>query len=487
MSTRPAPEAPGASTPLAALVVDLDGSLIRGDMLHEGLLRLVRDNPGALFSLPGWLLRGKACVKAQVAARAGFDPALLPYRAEVLTFIREERELGRQIILATASHASVARRVADHLGLFDAVLATEEFANFSGAVKLAGIRTHLGEHPFEYLGDNAADLPVWAEAVAGHFAGPRNSVRLKLEALALERPGRAFCGDEPWPKAAARALRPQQWAKNLLLLVPALLAHQAYAWSRLLLAFLAISLCASGVYVLNDLLDLESDRRHARKRHRPFASGALSILQGLVLAVSLPVAGLALSLLLPATFSAWLSIYYVLTLAYSGWLKSKAVVDVILLASLYTVRLCAGSSVAQVELSTWLLAFSMFLFLSLAFAKRFTELAGLAETPGHQLPGRGYIGSDLEIVRTCGICSGYLAVLVLALYIDSSNVQLLYPKPGRLWLLCPALLIWITRLWLLAQRRILHDDPVVFALTDLKSWLLALWCLALGTWAAIGR
>ena len=369
--------------------------------------------------------------------------------------------------------------MAAHLGLFEAVLASIDTSNCSGAAKLAAIRRHLGDTPFEYLGDSDADVPVWAEAAACHFVGPKRGSN-------AERTGTVFPQSGNRARAALRAIRPQQWSKNLLLFVPAVLAHQHTGWPALVLAWAAFSLCASAVYVMNDLFDIESDRRHPRKRARPFAGGALTVEFGGLLAAALFFIAFNLASHLPWAFAGWLALYFTMTCAYSAWLKRKLVIDVITLASLYTVRLLAGASVVGVEVSTWLLAFGIFFFLSLAFVKRFTELLPLTDLPDEWLPGRGYIGADVGIIRVLGPVSGYLAVLVLALYIDSGKVRSLYPEPARLWLECPALLYWITRLWFFAQRRALHDDPVVFALTDPESWLVAAWMAGVAVWAAHG-
>ncbi len=480
MILRAVPET--ASPDRVALVVDLDGSLLATDLLHESALLLAKQHPFALPRLPAWLASGKARMKTEIAERVLPDVASLPYREEVLEFIRTARAEGRPIVLATASHRRLAEAVAEHLGCFDAVLATDITTNLSGAAKLDAIRTRLGDAPFEYLGDSEADHVVWAEASACHAVEPSRATEERL--VASGKVGRIFVRPKlsNWPML--RVLRPLQWAKNALLFVPAILAHEFDDWFSLLLAFAAFSLCASGVYVLNDLYDIESDRRHPRKRARPFANGELSIRRGVLLVFLLPPLAAGLASFLPWSFAGWLLGYFVLTCAYSAWLKRKVVVDVIALAGLYTVRLLAGASVAGVEVSAWLLAFGMFFFLSLAFAKRFTELLPLTDLPEKWLPGRGYLGADLDIIRVLGPVSGYLAVLVLALYIDSDKVRSLYVAPTRLWLECPALLYWITRLWFFAQRRALHDDPVVFALTDPESWIVAAWMAGVAIWAA---
>ena len=274
--------------------------------------------------------------------------------------------------------------------------------------------------------------------------------------------------------ALLRALRPQQWIKNLLLFVPLSLAHHVLDASRLLhvtLGFTAYCLCASGGYVLNDLLDREADRLHPRKRRRPFASGALSARQGSALFVALVGAGLLLATLVGAAFAELLALYLALTVCYSLWLKEQLFIDVLLLSALYSLRVFAGALAAQVEISQWLLGFSLFLFLSLAFVKRFCELRQLpAGSSGEVLARRSYRKEDLGLIQMLGASSGYLSVLVLALYISSSDVMRLYARPQLLWAVCPVLLYWLTRIWFLAGRGELPDDPVLFAAGDPQSY-----------------
>lgn len=473
-----------ASADRAALVVDLDGTLLATDLLHESALLLAKHHPLALLRLPFWLARGKARMKTEIAERVLPDVAALPYREDVLEFIHAARRKGRRVVLATASHQRLAQAVAVHLDCFDAVLATDITTNLSGAAKLDAIHTQLRGAPFEYLGDSDVDHVVWEEATACHAVEPSRAIEERL--VASGKMGRLFIRENAPHWSLLRALRPLQWAKNALLFVPAVLAHQLDDWPMLLLAFAAFCLCASGVYVLNDLFDIESDRRHPRKRTRPFASGLVAIRRGVMLAVLLPAMSAVVASFVSWPFAGWLACYFALTCAYSAWLKRKLVVDVVALPGLYTVRLLAGASVAEVEVSAWLLAFGMFFFLSLAFAKRFTELLPLTDLPEKWLPGRGYVGADVDIIRVLGPVSGYLAVLVLALYIDSDKVRSLYAEPTRLWFECPALLYWITRLWFFAQRRALHDDPVVFALTDPESWVVAAWMAGVAVWAAQG-
>jgi len=454
------------------LYVDLDGTLIATDALWESLLLLVRNRPLDLARLPFWALRGKSHFKDRLASRVLPDPARLPYRPEVLEFLREQKQLGRRLVLATASNDRIAKSVAEHLGLFDAVIASNATANLRGSGKLAAIQS-ASPGPFDYMGDSRADLPLWKACHRAYVVGGSSTVSQMAEAacsmtMVLAEP-RAT-----WPAVVA-ALRPKHWVKNILLFIPLVFAHQLHDRAKLLaiaFAFAAMSLCASAVYVLNDLLDLESDRAHPRKCRRPFACGALSIPTGLLMFFALLAIGFAISLFgagLP--FTGALAGYLAATTAYSLYFKRKLLLDVMVLAGLYTLRILAGGVAADVAVSSWLMAFSMFLFISLAFVKRYSELQVVKEANQLQAQGRSYMIEDLDILLSTGPASGFMAVLVFCLYINSDVVRQLYARPMFLWCICPILVYWITRIWFFARRRKLDDDPVLFALKDRVSWI----------------
>lgn len=457
--------------PDVPLCIDLDGTLIRSDVLIEATLGLLRRNPLYLFAFAVWLLRGRAYLKRQIAQRSDIDVAALPYDMRIVDWLRRE---AQPHVLCTASDAKFADAVAAHIGGFDAVIASDGERNLKGDAKAAVLCERFGERGFDYAADARPDLVVWRCA--------RNAIVVNASA-ATERAAtsagnvvRTFAREGGGVATWLRALRLHQWLKNLLVFLPLLAAHRAFDVSAMLntaLAFLAFGFCASGVYVLNDLLDLDADRRHPRKRGRPFAAGELRIAYGLVAAPLLALAGFALALLLAPAFAAVLLGYYALTLAYSLRLKRIVMLDVIVLAALYTVRIVAGGVATATPLSFWLLAFSMFLFLSLALLKRHTELVAVLGEGGERASGRGYDVSDLPLLQSLGGASGYLAVLVFALYINSAASEMLYRHPQLLWLLCPLLLYWISRAWMLAHRGGMHDDPVVFAATDRISLAIA--------------
>lgn len=470
-------EAEGAEAP--PLCVDLDGTLLRTDTLWECLFRLARERPLELLRVPFWIGGGRARFKRSLAERIRFPAESLPYREEVLALLREERARGRRLVLATAAHESIAHAVADHTGVFDAVIASDGRRNLKGEAKREAILAELGP-AYDYVGNSTADLPLWQGARRAYVADPRPGILSRAAEVCEPRPLQG----EPRRtlRAVLRALRPHQWSKNVLLLAPVLLAHRVdepFIWLQALAAVLAFSLVASAGYVVNDLLDLEGDRRHPRKKSRPFASGALPVQAGLLLFVGLVSAGAALSLAwLNLPFLGMLAAYLALTLSYSLYFKRKLFVDVLILAGLYTHRVLAGGIAAEVAVSEWMLAFSIFIFLSLAFAKRYTELRDLPV--GGSLSGRNYRAEDLGLIESLGPTCGYLAVLVFALYIRSEDAMGLYARPDLLWAICPLLLLWISRVWFLAVRGELSDDPVLFAIRDRVSYAVGALVAAVG-------
>jgi 4-hydroxybenzoate polyprenyltransferase len=454
------------------LCVDLDGTLLATDVLWESLLLLLKQKPFSFFLLPLWLLKGKAFFKRQLANRVALNPASLPYRENVLSLLQEERGVGRELILATASDQQVADSIAQHLGIFSTVLASDGQVNLSGRRKLEALKKHVDGKGFDYAGDAAVDLPLWQAAHQAILVHPSPRVLKKARRVASVH--RVLPSPKFRISYLVKALRVHQWIKNILLFVPLALAHKVGEPElvvKVIFAFVAYSLCASGVYVLNDLLDLESDRLHPRKRNRPFASGILPLKMGVQLVPFLLAGGFSLAaLFLPPLFRLALGLYFVLTTAYSLCLKSILIVDVIVLAGLYAFRVLAGALAAGVSLSPWLLMFSIFFFLSLAFVKRYSELCMLLGSSLAPNKARGYVIADIETVRSIGTVSGCLSVLVLALYTSSREVVELYSHPVLLWLIEPFLLYWIIRIWFLAHRGKLDDDPIVFAGKDPTSY-----------------
>lgn len=451
------------------IVVDLDGTLVNSDMLVENLFLFLRLYPLRVFSLLAWLFKGKAFFKRGLADAVVPDAFALPYNKGLVAWLKAQRADGHRLVLATASDRRIAQRVATHVGLFDEVLGTED-ANLASANKRKALVERYGDRGYEYVGNSAADLPVWASASAIHVANPERGVLGK--ARRLGEIGMVFDERPGYFRTLLRAMRLHQWAKNALIFVPLLASHRVLEFPLLangIVAFVAFGACASSVYLLNDLLDLPDDRQHPTKRHRPLAAGTLPILHALVLIPCLLAGAFALALaLLPWGFAVVLAGYYVLTLAYSMWLKRIVMIDVVTLAMLYTVRVIAGAAAMSLVTTFWILAFCMFIFLSLAFVKRYTELRDARQQGRKEKSaGRGYYPADFELLASLGGASGYLSVLVLALYInETAAASTLYRSPQWMWAACPLLLFWLSRTWLLAHRGQMHDDPIVFALRD---------------------
>lgn len=454
----------------AVVCVDLDGTLIAGDLLWESFVELLKRRPWQALGALLTLFRGKACFKRAVAQLQPINAAALPYREVLLADLQRMHLEGTALVLATASDETCARAVANHLGIFSDVIASDGRTNLSGRSKAAALVARYGRGGFSYIGNGWADVPVWREACAGHaVAAPARLLRHAARQQVVQQV------TEPAPGSMAaliKAMRPYQWVKNLLVFVPLIASH---SWLRLdrwwasALTFVVFSLCASAIYLLNDISDIPSDRLHPRKRRRPFAAGHLSIPAGTVAAIGLLAPALILSITLLSWQLALIAVAYVIaTTAYSLVLKRIPVADVFALTGLYVLRVAAGGVATGIALSSWLLAFALFLFLSLAFVKRYAELL---MTNG-AVAGRGYCADDLIWMHAIGTSAGYMAVLVLALYLNAPEVAIQYARPQALWFLCPLLLFWITRMWFRAGRRIIHDDPVMEALKDPATYVI---------------
>lgn len=461
--------------PHSPLCVDLDGTLILTDLLLETVLLLLKRNPLYVFILPLWLLKGKAEFKGEIARRVVLNPASLPYNQAFLEWLAFQGHTGRELWLCTASNYRLAERVAGHLKIFTGVFASSDAINLSGKAKAAKLQEKFSETGFDYCGNAHVDLAIWRVSQGAILVNC--SRQLIQEASGVSEIRAVFPKTGDTLKTILKALRPHQWAKNVLVFVPLAAAHklaETAALEQAILAFIAFGLCASSVYLLNDMLDLEADRQHPKKCRRPFASGQLSLIAGFVLAPMLLVAAIAAAATLPWKFWLILGGYYVLTLAYSFGVKRIVLIDTITLAGLYTARIIAGATAISVPLTFWLLLFSVFLFFSLALVKRYAELDNMLRQGKLKAAGRGYHVDDLPILHSLGTASGNMCVLVLALYINSPAVESLYRQPHMIWFLCVLLLYWISRIWLKTHRGKMHDDPVVFAMKDKISLLIGM-------------
>ena len=454
------------------LVVDVDGTLLRGDLLHEAALQFIATRPFETWKLAVWLARGKAHLKSELAAR--IDPGIdtMPLREETLAVIAHAVTDGRPVYLASASDRRWVEPIAERVDGIDGVMASDGTVNLAGNAKADALVERFGENGFDYVGDARIDIPVWSVArralLVSHAAGFERSVRRRFPDVVTVADARPRIG------SYLRALRPHQWAKNALVFLPVIAGHRlgdALTIWLALLAFTAFSLAASSAYLLNDLLDIPGDRDHPRKRNRPFAAGRISVTHGLALSAVLMVASLGVSTLLTSRFATVLVCYVILTLAYSLTLKRRLLIDVIVLGGLYTLRVMGGVAASGEQQSQWLLMFSLFLFLSLATVKRCSELVARRDAGKPAPLGRGYAIGDLAVLFPLAAAAGYAAVLIVTLYLSSPEIVLLYAHPFRMWLICPLLLYWISRVLVLSSRGQMHDDPVIFALTDRVSWL----------------
>lgn len=477
------------STP-HVLAVDLDGTLLKTDVLWESVMAYLRPAPLRVFQLVAWLLKGgRPALKARLAERVDLSSASLPWNLAVFEFCEARAgEPGTEVILATASNIEAARTLTRPFQFIHGVLGSDEKENLKASRKAAKLVASYGEGGFDYIGDSRADIEVWKVARRAYFVGSE-SRRFQLEGIA-EKPLITIAdGSEFSLRSLLTAVRPHQWLKNALVFFPLLTAHRwadVSSWQQIVPVFFALCAMASASYIINDLFDLEADRRHSRKKSRPFASGVLPISSGVVCAFLLFVAGLGLSAM--SGIAAFLATfgYFVFSVLYSLRLKSIPVVDVAFLSGLYTYRMILGGVAGSVLISPWLLAFSTTFFLGLALLKRYVELNALpatsdafGEAAGDQsVPGRGYSKSDTNFVLATGVAASFLSVVVLALYLDSSASRALYAAPHWLWGIALVLLFWLIRVWFLAGRKQMDDDPVWFAARDRFTFALAIVCVA---------
>ena len=442
------------------LCVGLTGTVLKGDCLGDVLLQLLQQRPGSLLKLPIWAFLGRRNFEKEVVARVRFDASRLAYNQPVV------RQLGslakkRQLVLCTGTDSQLATVIAEHLGFFHRVIGSSGRRTLRGTYKHDVLCQQFGATGFEYVGNERGDPPDHSLAVQELAEGRRTTWRSTM-----------------W--AWLRAIRFEQWTKNLLVFLPLLAAHQFLnwqAWQQAALAFISFSLCASSHYIVNDLSDLYADRSHPRKRGRMFASGMVSVWAGMLASPALLLVSVAIALQLGSLFVALLAGYYLATTLYTFWFKRIPLLDVLILAGLYTLRILAGAAAVRVVPSFWLLAFSMFFFLSLALAKRHSEMSEL-NLAGEKdfIPGRGYRAEDKVTLISQGAASGYAAILVLAFYINSEEVTVQYSQPEVIWLICPLLLYWVNKLWLNSQRREILEDPVVWALTNRVSRAILVLC-----------
>jgi 4-hydroxybenzoate polyprenyltransferase len=475
-------ETPIDTTPLC---VDLDGTLIQSDLSVESTLKAIKLRPWVIIFFPLWLRKGLGYFKSQLARFVRLNYATIPLNQSVLNYIKEKKEAGRPLLLVTGSYQVYARSIAEEIGIFDEVLATTDTCNLTGRNKARILVERFGEGNFDYIGNEVKDQHIWQVSRRALFANATPKLIDKLSFIDFYR---VFHAEETSLRLLLKACRANQWVKNLLLFVAPLITHTLFeggALISLVLAFISFSLLASATYLFNDFCDLEADRKHPQKSKRPLASGALPIRMGVVLMTALFCASFVISLTLPYAFSVALLTYLALTLAYSLQIKKIAGLDVLTIAVLYTIRIVAGALALSAMISFWLLSFSVLLFLSVALSKRVSDLIQLAARDGTKMKGRDYSVDDQAILTQCGTASGYLAVFILAMYLHSPKIAAHYAMPQVLWLLCPALLYWITRTWIQTARGQLREDPFVSGAKDKISLSIGAFCIAVFLFAGL--
>jgi 4-hydroxybenzoate polyprenyltransferase len=462
-----------SNTPIA---VDLDGTLIYTDMLYETFVRALFRSPWIIFLLLPWLLKGRAYLKYQLTEHSEIDVEVLPYNVELIEYLSAKKDT--KIVLCTATNQELAEKISAHLGIFSETMGSSLQCNLAGTTKAKALVEKFGEKEFIYAGNEIRDLKIWEKAKGALVVGSTQLATKATEVCAVEK---TFNSPRLSIKTVLKAIRLHQWVKNALIFIPLITSHKFTELPLFLacvIAFIAFGLCASATYLINDLSDLDSDRKHSKKRLRPLARGTLSIHSGFVIIVLLLTAAVICALMVNLLFFLVLCGYTAITLGYSFWFKRLQTVDIVVLASLYTIRIIAGGAAISVVPTFWLLTFSMFVFLCLAIIKRISEL--IKKNQDHiqsavggdaaKISGRGYYTSDIDILRSLATSSGLVSILVFAMYIDSSDVALLYNFPQALWLVCPVFAYWVMRILIMTSRGEVDEDPITFALKDTRSW-----------------
>ena len=466
------------------LVVDLDRSLIRSDMLYETFWSAFSINWRIFLRAFFLIFTSRLKLKDYLYRQSDVDVATLPYNKKVMAIIRARQAMGHKIVMATATHHQLAKKIASHLGLFDDVHGSDQ-TNLRGQHKADAILNAYPEASIEYIGDHTTDLQLWrkSDRAISVDAGPR--LRRQIEDIGI-----AFEHLDTAPKtglALIKSLRLYQWSKNALVFVPMIASHEFTLEVFLLsiMAFVSFGMIASCMYIFNDLCDLKSDRVHDRKKNRPFASGMARIDQGLFLGLGMSLSGLVLASFVSIQFFYCMLVYLSVALSCSVYLKRILIVDLLALACLYAIRIIGGGLAAEIMISFWLLVFSVFFFFSLATIKRMAELISLTQKSQQRVVGRDLHTSDIPVITHLATSSGFVSVLVFTLYLNSPEVKLLYSSPTFLGGICLVLAYWISRLAIVTQRGQMHDDPLIFALKDRISYIcltIILLLLVIGAW-----
>lgn len=454
------------------LVVDLDHTLIKTDLLHEQCLIALKKNLLYGFSILMALFKGKVALKQFLSSIAPIDPTQLPYNEEVLTLIQTSQAAGKKVILVSASLDSEVKKIAAHLGCFTEAHGSKT-ENLKGITKLKMIQEQLGLSHWSYVGDSRSDLPLWRESHTAYLVETDDYLVNQVQKQNPNKKVVLIRKNKYFFKTFLKGIRAHQWVKNILVFTPLLLSHQfndGLLLTQSLLSFVLFSFNASAIYILNDLFDLSADRLHPKKKNRPWASGELGIPLGIICFVFFAFTSLFTTFNCDIHSGFLLLSYFILNLFYTFKLKSLLLIDVILLALMYNLRIIFGGLMTEIPISPWLLTFSVFFFLGLAFIKRFAELKKHTSNTSKS-KARAYQPEDQAMIAIIGVASSLLSVLVFALYLNSPTVQDLYQNNNYLWLITPALLYWVARTWILVYRGILDDDPIAFAIKDKPTYM----------------
>ena len=472
------------AAPSDIVCVDLDGTLVRTDTLVESLLQLLKYHFHMVVFFPFWLLKGRAYFKYKVSQYSTVYPELLPYNQQVLDYLKTQKSAGKKLYLVTASQQATADKVADHLKLFDGQYGSSENTNYKGSMKAKLLNEVFGEKKYDYIGDSRADIKVWNNS---SHAVVVDNPRLAKKTKAADIPTTEIINEKHPPVYSyLRMIRLHQWVKNLLIFVPLILSHSILELDKVMTTvygFVLFSLAASGIYVFNDLIDLNNDRTHPQKSKRALASGAVPVAHGFIIGSLFWLVSLGFSFVYYEYLFVLIVGYIALNFIYSTILKRLVLLDVVVLAGFYILRLTVGAVMTGESLSFWLITFSLFIFFSLALVKRYIEIAYHMQGRS-EIRGRGYCKEDEVITSILGVASGLISVLVMALYIHDPHTLELYSDANWLWMTIPALLYWVSRLWLLAHRNEIGDDPISFAIKDPESYLVAL-VLSLSVYVAL--
>jgi len=448
------------------LIVDLDGTLIKSDILFDSFVVLIK-NPILIFKAIFYLLKGKSYLKDFLSQRYDINPKLLPYNEKVVDFLRTESS-ERSIILCSASHSRYTSIIADHFGFFHSHYGTTPDFNLSGKNKAKFLVDMFGAKKFEYIGNSFTDLPIWEQADKAYVV--TGSKRLVSKVKLINDNFLVLKTAKTPIKSFFKMIRVHQWLKNVLIFIPlftSIIDPSFSAFILTLIGFFSFSFCASSVYILNDILDINNDRTHPRKKFRSLASGDISTPAGFLCSCFLLITSLSLGLFfLNSQFLLVLSLYFIITLFYTYSFKSIILLDCFTLALLYVVRIVSGVEILNLDLTYWLLLFSFFLFLSLSFLKRYSELKVIESLGEKNISGRAYILSDIDFIEIVGLCSGFLAILLFSLYINTSKALGIYGDPVYLLPCVLILSFWLLWVWFNGNRGMMHDDPVIFAVKD---------------------